>query len=83
MIYANVRVPVPFLENLSIGAEGNYITYDGSTVYDLQADVRYEIFMGLGIEAGYRAQKYKLDDIDDTSSDIDIEGFFIGAVWDF
>jgi len=83
MIYANVRVPVPFLENLSIGAEGNYITYDGSTIYDLQADIRYEIFMGLGMEAGYRAQKYKLDDIDDTSSDIDIEGFFIGAVWDF
>ncbi|SFO96325.1 TIGR04219 family outer membrane beta-barrel protein [Hydrogenimonas thermophila] len=83
MIYANVRVPLPFLDNLSIGAEGNYITYDGSIIYDLQADVRYEFFMGLGVEAGYRAQKYKFDDIDNTSSDIDIEGFFIGAVWDF
>jgi outer membrane protein len=83
MLYANVRVPIPFLGGLSVGAEGNYVTYDGSTVYDLQADVRYTLMMGLGIEAGYRAQKYKLDDVDDTSSDIDIQGFFIGAVWDF
>jgi outer membrane protein len=83
MLYANVRVPLPFLGDLSVGAEGNFITYDGNTVYDLQADVRYEFFMGLGVEAGYRAQKYKFDNIDDTNSDIDIEGFFIGAVWDF
>jgi len=83
MIYGNVRIPLPFLDNFSVGAEGNFITYDGNTVYDLQADVRYEFFMGLGVEAGIRVQKYKLDDIDDTSSDIDIKGFFIGAVWDF
>ncbi|BDY13094.1 TIGR04219 family outer membrane beta-barrel protein [Hydrogenimonas cancrithermarum] len=83
LIYANVRVPIPFFEGLSVGAEGNYITYDGSTVYDLQADLRYTFTMGLGVEAGYRAQKYKLDDVEDTSSDVDIEGFFVGAVWDF
>ncbi|WP_456322277.1 TIGR04219 family outer membrane beta-barrel protein [Hydrogenimonas sp.] len=83
LVYANIRVPVPFLDGLSIGAEGNYITYDGSTLYDLQADLRYTLTMGVGIEAGYRAQKYKLDDVQDTSSDIDFKGFFAGAVWDF
>ncbi len=83
MLYANARVPMPFLSELSVGAEGSYITYDGSTLYDLQADVRYEFAMGLGIEAGYRAQKIKLDDVENTSTDVDIEGFFIGAVWDF
>ncbi len=83
MLYANARVPVPVLGGLSIGAEGSYITYDGSTLYDLQADVRYEFTMGLGVEAGYRAQKIKLDDVENTSTDVDIEGFFIGAVWDF
>jgi len=83
MLYTNIRIPVPFIDDFSIGLEGNYVTYDGSTVYDLQADLRYTIFMGLGIEAGYRAQKYKLNDIDNTSSDIDIQGLFIGAVWDF
>ena len=83
MLYTNIRVPVPFIDDFSIGLEGNYVTYDGSTVYDLQADLRYTVFMGLGIEAGYRAQKYKLNDVDNTSSDIDIQGLFIGAVWDF
>ncbi len=83
MVYANARVPMPFLSELSVGAEGSYITYDGSTLYDLQADVRYEFAMGLGVEAGYRAQKIKLDDVENTSSDVDIKGFFIGAVWDF
>ncbi len=82
MVYANARVPLPFT-GLSIGAEGSYITYDGSTLYDLQADVRYEFAMGLGIEAGYRAQKIKLDDVENTSTDVDIEGFFVGAVFDF
>ncbi|WP_457593850.1 TIGR04219 family outer membrane beta-barrel protein [Hydrogenimonas sp.] len=82
MLYANARVPLP-LTGLSIGAEGSYVTYDGSTLYDLQADVRYTFAMGLGIEAGYRAQKIKLDDVENTSTDIDIEGLFIGAVWDF
>ena len=83
LLYANIRVPVPFMGGLSIGAEGNYITYDGSTIYDLQADLRYTFTMGLGLEAGYRAQKYKLDDIDDTSTDADFRGVFAGAVWDF
>jgi len=83
MLYGNIRVPLAFLDNFSIGVEGNFIAYGSNTVYDLQADVRYEFFMGFGVEAGYRMQKYKLDDIDDTNSDIDIKGFFIGAIWDF
>jgi len=83
MVYANVRTPVPFLEGLSVGAEGNWIGYDGSTVFDLQADVRYTFAMGVGLEAGYRWQKIKLDDVDDTDADIDIDGFFVGLVWDF
>ncbi len=83
LLYANARVPLPLSSGLSVGAEGSYVTYDGSTLYDLQADVRYTFAMGLGIEAGYRAQKIKLDDVENTSTDVDIEGFFIGAVWDF
>ncbi len=82
MVYANARVPLPFT-GLSVGAEGSYITYDGSTLYDVQADIRYTFAMGLGLEAGYRSQKIKLDDVENTSTDIDIEGFFVGAVWDF
>jgi outer membrane protein len=83
MLYGNVRAPIPFLEGLSAGAEGNWIGYDGSTLFDFQADLRYTFAMGLGVEAGYRWQKIKLDDVDDTDADIDIDGFFVGLVWDF
>ncbi|WP_456453214.1 TIGR04219 family outer membrane beta-barrel protein [Hydrogenimonas sp.] len=83
MLYGNVRVPVPFLEGLSVGAEGNWITYDGSTLYDVQADARYIFSMGLGFEIGYRYQKIELDDVDNTDADIDIQGVYGGVVWDF
>ena len=83
MVYGNVRVGIPFLEGFSVGAEGNWISYDGSTLYDVQADARYIFAIGLGLEVGYRYQKIKLDDIDDTDADIDIQGVYGGVVWDF
>ena len=83
MLYANFRWPLPFLEGLSIGAEGNWLSYDGSSLYDIQTDARYTLPMGLGLEVGYRYQKIKLDDIDDTDADIDISGVYGGIVWDF
>ncbi|WP_201352155.1 TIGR04219 family outer membrane beta-barrel protein [Hydrogenimonas urashimensis] len=83
MLYGNIRVPLPFLEGFSLGAEGNWITYDGSTLYDVQADARYTFSMGLGFEVGYRYEKVELDDVEDTDSDIDIQGVFFGALLDF
>ncbi|WP_457596104.1 TIGR04219 family outer membrane beta-barrel protein [Hydrogenimonas sp.] len=83
MLYANARLPIPLLEGLSVGAEGNWISYDGSTLYDIQGDLRYTFLGGLGAEAGYRWQKIKLDDVDDTDADIDLKGFYMGLVWDF
>ena len=83
LLYGNFRWPMPFLEGLSVGAEGNWVTYDGSTLYDVQGDLRYTLAMGLGAEVGYRWQKVKLDDVEDTDADIDIEGVYFGLVWDF
>ena len=83
MVYGNVRVDVPFLHGLSVGAEGNWITYDGSTFFDVQAKARYLIFAGLGVEAGYRYEKLKIDDVDDIDADVKIKGVFAGVVWDF
>ncbi len=83
MLYANFRWPLPFLEGLSIGAEGNWVSYDGSALVDMQTDARYTLPMGLGFEVGYRYQKVKLDDVDDTDADIDISGIYGGIVWDF
>ncbi len=83
MIYADIQIPVPALNGLSVGASGNWVSYSGSTVYDAQAYLKYRFAAGFGVEGGYRAQKIKIDDIDDTSTDIDIKGAYLGLIWDF
>jgi outer membrane protein len=82
LVYANVNIPLP-LTSLEVSLSGSGITYDSNTLYDIQAALRYRLAMGLGLEGGYRAQKIKIDDIDNTSADIDIDGFFFGISWDF
>ncbi len=83
MLYANVRIPIPLVEGLSIDAEGNGIGYDGNALYDIQGSIRYIITMGLGVEAGYRYEKIKLDDVNDVDADVEFSGFYGGVVWDF
>jgi len=82
MLYAKARFDVPTTD-LSFQAEGNYINYDGNTLYDVEAGVRYTLALGLGLEAGYKTMKLKLDDVDDLSMDIDFSGAYGKLVWDF
>jgi len=82
MVYAKARVDVPTTD-LSFQAEGNYVTYDGHTLYDAEVGVRYTLALGLGLEAGYKTLKIKLDDIDDLSMDTDFSGVYGKLVWDF
>jgi len=82
MLYAKVRFDVPTTD-LSFQAEGNYVTYDGNTLYDAEVGVRYTLALGLGLEAGYKTMKLKLDDIDDLSMDTDFSGAYGKLVWDF
>ena len=82
MVYAKVRLDVPTTD-LSFQAEGNYISYDGNTFYDAEVGARYTLALGLGIEAGYKTMKLKLDDIDDLYMDSDFSGAYGKLVWDF
>jgi len=82
MLYAKARFDVPTTD-LSFQAEGNYVTYDGNTLYDVEAGVRYTLALGLGVEAGYKTMKLKLDDVDDLSVDSDFSGVYGKLVWDF
>ncbi len=92
----SATVPIPLLYlgisispfgNVSINGEGKAITYDGNYYYDIQGEVRfYPISIGVGkpfVSAGYRYEKLKLDDIDDTSADIKIKQPFISAGFSF
>lgn len=82
MLYAKARFDVPTTD-LSFQVEGNYVSYDGNTLYDAEAGVRYTFALGLGLEAGYKTMKLQLDDIDDLSMDSDFSGAYGKLVWDF
>ncbi len=82
MLYGKVRLDVPATD-LSFQVEGNYVTYDGHTLYDAEAGVRYTFVLGLGLEAGYKTIKLKLNDIDGLSMDADFSGAYGKLVWDF
>ncbi len=82
MLYAKARFDVPTTD-LSFQAEGNYVTYDGHTLYDAEIGVRYTFALGLGLEGGYKTMKLKLDNIDDFTMDTDFSGAYGKLVWDF
>ncbi len=82
MLYAKARFDVPTTD-LSFQVEGNYVSYDGHTLYDAEAGIRYSLALGLGIEAGYKTMKLELDNIDDLSMNTDFSGAYGKVVWDF
>ena len=81
LFYAQARFDLPF-SGLSLGVEGNGISYDDDTLYDVRINLAYEFGFGLGIEAGYRAFDLDYEDGDDIA-DITIDGAYAGLVWDF
>ncbi len=82
MLYAQARFDVPTTD-LSFQVEGNYVSYDGHTLYDAEAGVRYTFALGVGLEAGYKTMKLKLDNVDNFSMDSDFSGAYGKLVWDF
>ncbi len=82
MLYAKARFDVPTTD-LSFQAEGNYVSYDGNTLYDAELGARYTFLLGLGLEIGYKTMKIKLNDVDDLSMDSDFSGAYGKLVWDF
>lgn len=81
LVYAQVRFDLPFT-GLSLGVEGNGISYDDDTLYDVKINLAYEFTFGLGIEMGYRAFDLDFDD-NDEYADVTIDGAYAGFVWDF
>jgi outer membrane protein len=81
LVYAQARFDLPF-SGLSLGVEGNAISYDDDTLYDVKLNLAYEFVFGLGIEAGYRVFDLDYDDNDEFAN-LTIEGAYAGFVWDF
>ncbi|WP_404362137.1 TIGR04219 family outer membrane beta-barrel protein [Marinobacter sp.] len=76
MAYIAARFDLP-LTGVSVGAEGNVISFDGDSVYDFNAYGQYEIQV-VQLRAGYRQLGIDYEDDDDTL-DIEIGGPFVSA----
>ncbi len=87
MLYARVRAQVP-ATGFGFEADGKYVTYDGSTLYDfrIKADYTFDVspVVQPGVEVGYRLQKFDLSaDDGDTETDLDFTGFYAGVMLRF
>lgn len=66
-----------------IFAEVNYVSYDGSSLSDMQFGIAYELIdtlaVDLALKAGVKQTKMELDDIDNVDADLTFDGAFISA----
>lgn len=81
MLYALVGAS-PWPE-LIISGELSYITYSGSSVSDFTAKIAYTTDYLVGLEAGYRKQEFKFDDVSETNATLTFDGVFAGAYLKF
>jgi outer membrane protein len=86
LLYINTIIGLPFT-GFNIFAEGNFLSYGGSSIYDYQVGVSYalldNIAVDLDVNLGYRTVGLELDDIDNLYSDLTFEGVFLGATVHF
>ncbi len=82
MFYAGVGIDLP-LSGLAVGAEGSAVAYSGSSLYDFTVRATYLTPWRVGIDLGYRKLRLKLDDIDNSSADLEFSGPYAGAYLHF
>lgn len=82
LLYAAARVDLP-LTGLYVGAHVNALGDGDNSLIDYQLTLGWESKIRLGVEAGYKSLSLDLDDIDDTQTDIEIDGAFAGLFFHF
>jgi len=86
MLYARTNVGLP-LTGLNLYAQGNFLSIDDHTLYDYEVGVSYELIdnlaVGVNVNAGYRAVKLELEDLNDLYTNIEFDGVFIGTTIHF
>lgn len=81
MLYLSAQFDLP-LTGLSVGADYKLVSYSGNSYNDARLRAAYE-FGVIGIEAGLRSTRLKLDDVDGVNADIEFKGLMIGAYLHF
>ena len=86
MLYIKTNVGLP-LTGLNLYAHGNFLSIDKHTLYDYEVGVSYELVDNLAVDvninAGYRAVKLELEDLNDLYTNIEFDGVFIGTTIHF
>ncbi|GMG87455.1 TIGR04219 family outer membrane beta-barrel protein [Biformimicrobium ophioploci] len=79
MAYLMARFDLP-LTGLSLIAQGSGIGYNGDTLTDATAKLRWDFVPAIdfAIEAGYRAMSLKTEELDVLNANIDVSGPYIG-----
>lgn len=86
MAYLSTKAKLP-LTGLSVKADVAGVSYDGSSLSDIQAEIMYNfvdnLAVDIGIKAGYRQITATLEDIEDTDADIEFKGPYLGLEMHF
>lgn len=86
MLYARTNIGLP-LTGFNLYAQGNFLSIDDHTLYDYEVGVSYELIDNLAVDvninAGYRAVKLELDDLNDLYTNIEFDGVFLGTTIHF
>lgn len=86
MLYVATNVGLP-LTGLNLYAQGNFLSFDDHTLYDYEVGVSYELIdnmlIDVNVNAGYRAVKLELEDLNDLYTNIEFDGLFVGTTIHF
>ncbi|HNN29792.1 MAG TPA: TIGR04219 family outer membrane beta-barrel protein, partial [Agitococcus sp.] len=86
MAYVSAQAKLP-LTGLSVKADVAGVSYNGSSLSDVQAEIMYNfvdnLAVDIGIKAGYRQITATLEDIEDTDADIEFKGPYLGLEMHF
>lgn len=90
LAYGRARFEIP-MTDIGIEGEAKYIAYGDSSILDYSVKADYTLVnilpIDVGLEIGYRFEKLDLDSGDigslNSTLDLDIDGFFAGAVLRF
>jgi len=75
MVYGAARFEFP-TTGLSVGMEGNGVSYSGNHAYDVSAYLDYRVVV-LDLQAGYRALGFNVNDVSGINADVKIAGPYV------
>lgn len=83
MLYGKAQFDLPF-SGLSVGIEGNYVSYQDFKVTDYSAKVSYlfDSVLDIGAEAGYRNFSFTADD-SKVKADLELKGPYMALIAHF